>query len=71
VWPLWDVAVFAYDYLDFDMQEAAHGRACAAATGVRRVLPDKYVFTYQGRRRPGCNRNSGNDTCRKQGRETS
>jgi 2-oxoglutarate ferredoxin oxidoreductase subunit beta len=41
-------SVFAYDYLDFDMQEAAHGRACAAATGVKRVLPEKYVFTYQG-----------------------
>jgi len=41
-------AVFAYDYLDIDMQEAAHGRACAVATGVRRILPDKYVFTYQG-----------------------
>jgi len=41
-------AVFAYDYLDIDMQEAAHGRASAAATGIKRVLPDKYVFSYQG-----------------------
>jgi len=41
-------SVFAYDYLDFDMQEAAHGRACAVATGVKRMHPDKYVFTYQG-----------------------
>ncbi|MBM4158870.1 MAG: 2-oxoglutarate oxidoreductase [Ignavibacteria bacterium] len=41
-------AVFAYDYLNIDMQEAAHGRACAVATGIKRVLPDKYVFTYQG-----------------------
>ena len=41
-------AVFAYDYLDIDMQEAAHGRACAVATGIKRVLPDRYVFTYQG-----------------------
>ncbi|HEY5533943.1 MAG TPA: thiamine pyrophosphate-dependent enzyme, partial [Ignavibacteria bacterium] len=41
-------AVFAYDYLDIDMQEAAHGRASAAATGVKRVHPDKYVFSYQG-----------------------
>jgi 2-oxoglutarate/2-oxoacid ferredoxin oxidoreductase subunit beta len=41
-------AVFAYDYLDIDMQEAAHGRATAVATGVKRMLPDKYVFTYQG-----------------------
>ena len=41
-------AVFAYDYLDIDMQEAAHGRASAAATGIKRVLPEKYVFSYQG-----------------------
>ncbi len=41
-------AVFAYDYMDIDMQEAAHGRACAVATGIKRLLPDKYVFTYQG-----------------------
>lgn len=41
-------AVFAYNYLDIDMQEAAHGRATAVATGIRRVLPNKYVFTYQG-----------------------
>ena len=41
-------AVFAYDYLDIDMQEAAHGRATAVATGIKRLHPDKYVFTYQG-----------------------
>jgi 2-oxoglutarate/2-oxoacid ferredoxin oxidoreductase subunit beta len=41
-------SVFAYDYLDIDMQEAAHGRATAVATGIRRILPDKYIFTYQG-----------------------
>ena len=41
-------AVFAYDYMDIDMQEAAHGRACAVATGIKRLMPDKYVFTYQG-----------------------
>ena len=41
-------AVFAYDYLDFDMQEAAHGRATAVATGIKRMLPYRYVFTYQG-----------------------
>jgi 2-oxoglutarate ferredoxin oxidoreductase subunit beta len=40
--------VFAYDYLDIDMQGAAHGRATAVATGIKRMLPDKYVFTYQG-----------------------
>ncbi len=41
-------AVFAYDYMDIDMSEAAHGRACATATGIKRLMPDKYVFTYQG-----------------------
>jgi 2-oxoglutarate ferredoxin oxidoreductase subunit beta len=41
-------AVFAYDYLDVDMQQAAHGRASAVATGVKRVLPDRMVFSYQG-----------------------
>ncbi|NLB43252.1 MAG: hypothetical protein GX815_13565 [Clostridiales bacterium] len=41
-------AVFAYDYFNCDMQEAAHGRAPAVATGVKRVHPDKVVFTYQG-----------------------
>jgi len=41
-------AVSAHDYFDIDMQEAAHGRAPAVATGIKRVLPDKIVFTYQG-----------------------
>ena len=41
-------AVFAYRYLDIDWQEAAHGRATAVATGVKRVWPDRLVFTYQG-----------------------
>ncbi|TAL69220.1 MAG: 2-oxoglutarate oxidoreductase [Bacteroidetes bacterium] len=41
-------SVFAYHYLNVDMQEAAHGRACAVATGIKRVQPDKFVFTYQG-----------------------
>ncbi len=41
-------SVFAYDYFNCDMIEAAHGRAPAVATGVKRVLPDKVVFTYQG-----------------------
>lgn len=41
-------SVFAYNYLNVDMQEAAHGRAAAVATGIKRMLPDKYVFSYQG-----------------------
>lgn len=41
-------AVFAYDYFNFDMQQAAHGRAPAVATGIKRVHPDALVFTYQG-----------------------
>jgi len=41
-------SVFAYNYLDIDMQEAAHGRASAVATAIKRILPDRYVFSYQG-----------------------
>jgi len=41
-------SVLIYDYLDLDMQEASHGRAPAVATGIKRVLPDRIVFTYQG-----------------------
>ncbi|MDY6205916.1 thiamine pyrophosphate-dependent enzyme [Bacteroides heparinolyticus] len=41
-------AVFAYRYIDIDWQEAAHGRAPAVATGIKRVWPDRLVFTYQG-----------------------
>lgn len=41
-------AVLAYDYIDIDWQEAAHGRAPALATAVKRLRPDRYVFTYQG-----------------------
>jgi 2-oxoglutarate ferredoxin oxidoreductase subunit beta len=41
-------SILIYNYLDLDMQEAAHGRAPAVATGIKRVLPDRTVFTYQG-----------------------
>ncbi len=41
-------SVFIYKYLNLDMHEASHGRAPAVATGIKRVLPEKYVFTYQG-----------------------
>lgn len=41
-------SVLAYNYLDIDMQQAAHGRATAVATGIKRMLPDRQVFTYQG-----------------------
>ena len=41
-------AVFAYNYFNVDFAEAAHGRAPAMATGIKRVSPDKIVFTYQG-----------------------
>jgi 2-oxoglutarate ferredoxin oxidoreductase subunit beta len=41
-------SVFAYNYFNVDSCEAAHGRAPAMATGVKRVNPDKIVFTYQG-----------------------
>ncbi len=41
-------SVFAYDYMDVDIQEAAHGRAAAVATGIKRMHPDNIVFSYQG-----------------------
>lgn len=41
-------SVFAYDYFKVDFVESPHGRAPAVATGVRRVRPDAFVFTYQG-----------------------
>lgn len=41
-------SVFSYLYFDCDFVEAPHGRAPAMATGVKRVYPDKFVFTYQG-----------------------
>ncbi len=40
--------VFIYNYIDVDWQEAAHGRAPALATAIKRLLPDRMVFTYQG-----------------------
>ena len=41
-------AVFAYNYIDIDWEEAAHGRAPAVATAIKRLWPDRLVFTYQG-----------------------
>ncbi len=41
-------SVFAYKFFNFDMAEAAHGRAPALATGMKRARPDMHVFTYQG-----------------------
>ena len=41
-------SVLAYDFMNIDMQQAAHGRAPAVATGIKRVFPEKFVFTYQG-----------------------
>ncbi|MEW6308194.1 MAG: thiamine pyrophosphate-dependent enzyme [Bacillota bacterium] len=41
-------SVLAYKYFNVDMHQAAHGRAPAVATGIKRVLPDRVVFTYQG-----------------------
>jgi len=41
-------SVFSYEFFNCDMQQAPHGRACAEATGIKRVLPDNIVFTYQG-----------------------
>lgn len=41
-------SVFAYNYLDMDMAESAHGRGAAVATGIKRAFPEAIVFTYQG-----------------------
>lgn len=41
-------SVLLYNYLDIDWQEAAHGRAPAVATAIKRLMPEKFVFTYQG-----------------------
>ncbi len=41
-------AVMAYNYFECDMVEAAHGRAPAVATGLKRALPENVIFTYQG-----------------------
>jgi 2-oxoglutarate ferredoxin oxidoreductase subunit beta len=41
-------SVLMYNYLDVDIQQAAHGRAPALATAIKRLLPDRFVFTYQG-----------------------
>ena len=41
-------SVFCYNYFNCDMVEAAHGRAPAVATGIKRALPNRVVFTYQG-----------------------
>jgi len=41
-------SVFAYNYFDTDFVQAPHGRAPAMATGIKRVYPDRFVFTYQG-----------------------
>ncbi|HOI88094.1 MAG TPA: thiamine pyrophosphate-dependent enzyme [Lentimicrobium sp.] len=41
-------SVLAYDFMNIDMQQAAHGRAPALATAIKRLMPEKFVFTYQG-----------------------
>ena len=41
-------SVLMYNFLNIDMQQAAHGRAPAVATAIKRLMPDKFVFTYQG-----------------------
>jgi len=41
-------SVLAYEFMNIDMTQAAHGRAPAVATGIKRVWPNKIVFTYQG-----------------------
>lgn len=47
VWPI-GCSVFGYEFIDTDAAIAAHGRACAMATGIKRVRPNSFVITYQG-----------------------
>ena len=61
-------AVMAYDYFACDMIEAAHGRAPAVATGVKRANPDEHiVFTYQGDGWRASNRRDGDNACNRCG----
>ncbi len=41
-------AVISHNYFDIDMLESPHGRGCAVATGIKRILPDRVVFSYKG-----------------------
>jgi len=41
-------SVLAYEFMDVDIQQASHGRAPAVATAIKRLFPEKFVFTYQG-----------------------
>lgn len=41
-------SVLAYEFMNIDMQQAAHGRAPSIATALKRLMPEKYIFTYQG-----------------------
>ncbi|HBX51657.1 MAG: 2-oxoglutarate oxidoreductase [Bacteroidetes bacterium GWF2_33_38] len=41
-------SVLAYEFMDIDIQQASHGRAPAVATAIKRLMPEKFVFTYQG-----------------------
>ncbi len=41
-------SVLLYDFFRFDVINASHGRAAAAATALKRVMPDRYIFSYQG-----------------------
>jgi 2-oxoglutarate/2-oxoacid ferredoxin oxidoreductase subunit beta len=56
-------SVLAYEFLDIDMIQAAHGRAPALATAIKRLNPDKYVFHVSGRRRPGSDRHGRDHSC--------
>ncbi len=62
-------SVFAYNYFDTDFVEAPHGRAPAMATGIKRVLPDRVVFSLPGRWRPGLDRHGRDRPCCRARRE--
>jgi len=61
-------AVIAYDYWNFDVTEAAHGRVPAVATGIKRVNPENIVFGYQGDGDLAAIGTAENNTRGKQGR---
>ena len=62
-------SVLAYEFMNIDMQQAAHGRAPALATAIKRLHPEKTVFHLPGRRRPCSHRYCRNHSCLQPGRK--
>ena len=62
-------SVFAYNYIDVDMAESAHGRGAAVATGIKRAHPEVHRLYLSGGRRPRRDRHGRDDPCRQPGGE--